>query len=116
MGLVFGIVMKNVNSNLQQLKQLSMKELDFSQIQDGSYRGQYRVFPISAEVEVVISNLRILSIELLKHEHGQGEDGEKVINQVVMNQKLQVDTISGATYSSIVILKAIQNALENDYR
>lgn len=35
-----------------------------------------------------------------------------ILASVLTEQKLDVDTISGATYSSIVILKAIEDALK----
>jgi len=34
-----------------------------------------------------------------------------IVDSVIENQSLDVDAISGATYSSKVILKAIENAL-----
>ncbi len=49
-------------------------------------------------------------IELLKHTHGQGGAAEAIPGKVIEAQTLQVDTISSATYSSKVILKAIEQA------
>jgi uncharacterized protein with FMN-binding domain len=36
---------------------------------------------------------------------------EEITNDVIAQQSLEVDTVTGATYSSIVILKAIEQAL-----
>ena len=56
---------------------------------------------------------QIKGIELLEHVNGQGSGAEIIPATVVEKQTLQIDTVSGATYSSTVILKAIENALLN---
>ncbi len=105
---IWGI--KSIEANLQQLTYLHIQEADLSQLKDGSYTGSYKVFPVSAEVEVIIKNHSITGIELLKHTHGQGGAAEAIPGKVIEAQSLQVDTISSATYSSKVILKAIEQA------
>ena len=39
---------------------------------------------------------------------------DELINNVIKNQSLDVDVVSGATVSSKAILKAIENALNNN--
>lgn len=109
---IFGLVAKNnIETNLKQLTHLPIPEIDLSQIVDGVYTGSYEVFPVSAEVEVTIKNHTITEIDLVKHNHGQGAGAETIPGSVVEAQSLQVDIVSGATYSSKVILKAIEQAL-----
>ena len=55
----------------------------------------------------------IKEIELKKHDNGQGFPAEIIPGKVVEAQSLEVDIVSGATYSSKVILKAIENALKD---
>ena len=50
---------------------------------------------------------------MLEHKNGQGTPAEVIPEKVVETQTLEVDIVSGATYSSKVILKAIENALNN---
>jgi uncharacterized protein with FMN-binding domain len=50
----------------------------------------------------------------VKHVNGQGKPAEVITEKVIETQSLQVDVVSGATYSSKVILKAIENALAKD--
>jgi uncharacterized protein with FMN-binding domain len=104
-------LVKNIESNLSQLVDLPITIVDLSKIEDGRYAGLYKVFPVSAEVEVTVENHTITGIELIKHSHGQGAAAEIIPAKVVETQTLEVDTVSGATYSSVVILKAIENAL-----
>ncbi len=100
-----------LSQNLAQLEALTITEVDLSRAADGDYTGSYSTFPVSAEVRVSIADHRITAIELVRHDHGQGKPAEVIPQQVVAAQSLQVDSISGATYSSRVILKAIEAAL-----
>jgi uncharacterized protein with FMN-binding domain len=103
--------MAKINTNLQRLAGLPVSNVEVAKLADGTYTGSYRVFPVSAEVRVTVKNHVITEIELLRHRHGQGKAAEVIPGKVMEAQSLQVDVISGATYSSKVILKAIENAL-----
>ncbi len=55
---------------------------------------------------------KLTDLSLLEHRNGQGQKSrKKILQDVLSSQHLQVDTISGATYSSVVMLKAIESAL-----
>lgn len=106
------ILISNVQKNLEALKTIEISDVDLSAVQDGAYEGSFSQFPISAKVRVTIKDHRIESIELLEHKHGKGGAAETIPDKVTEAQSLQVDAVSGATGSSQVIKKAIQNALE----
>jgi uncharacterized protein with FMN-binding domain len=114
-GAYFGIrsFIETTESNLNQLADLPISNVDISKAPDGTYTGNYQVFPVTVEVEVTIKNHEITGIELVKHRSGQGAPAEVIPGKVVEAQTLEVDVVSGATYSSKVILKAIENALDN---
>lgn len=108
--------LNKMESNLEGLLQLDIMDVDLTLIADGTYIGEYSALPVSAKVSVTIKDHRIASIELLEHNHGQGGGAEVIPSIVVEKQTLQIDTITGATYSSKVILKAIENALQNSIK
>ena len=58
-----------------------------------------------------MKNHKIEDIQLLNHRNGKGKAAEVIPEKVVLSQSLKVDTITGATVSSKVILKAIEVAL-----
>lgn len=60
---------------------------------------------------VTVRDHLIIDIELVEHETGKGQSAEIIPKKVIEQQSLKVDHVSGATYSSKVILKAIQDAL-----
>jgi uncharacterized protein with FMN-binding domain len=95
----------------ERLAGITVSDVNLAKIADGTYSGSCSVFPVSVEVSVTVKNRAITKIELDRHKHGQGAAAEVIPERVVKAQSLLVDTISGATYSSNVILKAIENAL-----
>jgi uncharacterized protein with FMN-binding domain len=85
--------------------------------EDGVYTGSAQGYGGLITVQVTVEGGRIVSIEILS------ADGETtsffhravgVIDSVLTRQTWEVDTISGATYSSRGILGAIENALTGE--
>jgi len=89
--------------------ELEMPELPT--VADGVYRGTASVPPVIARVEVSINNGRITSFKVLRHLTGQGRAAETLAEKVVEKQTIELDAVSGATYSSKAILKAGEKAL-----
>lgn len=106
-----GIYIK-AQSDLKGLTTMEIQDVDLSKIEDGYYEGSYEVFPISVKVNVTVKNHEITDIIILKHTNGQGGPAEKITEHIIKSQSLKVDAISGATYSSKVIIKAVENALK----
>lgn len=98
-------------SKLKALVQTPIPSVALDTIDDGIYEGNYSVFPVTVKLNVTVKGHEITEILILEHVNGQGGKAEAIADQVIENQSLQVDIISGATYSSKVILKALENAL-----
>jgi uncharacterized protein with FMN-binding domain len=107
---------KTIEASLDQIKNTPISDVDLSQVADGVYTGSCHVFPVTAEVKVAVEDHRISSIELTKHINGRGSKAEVIPSRVVEAQTLTVDAVSGATYSSMIILRAIENALNSANR
>ena len=105
------IVWGRLEKSLEALNDMPIAQVDLNGINNGIYVGSYSVFPISAEVNVMVEDHAITAIDIKKHTNGQGKAAEAILGEVVAAQSLAVDVVSGATYSSRVILKAIENAL-----
>ena len=95
------------------VKETTIEEVNISDISDGVYIGEYDVNFIYAKVEVTVQNGEITDIIILEHRHEHGKAAETVINEIVDEQRIDVDAVSGATNSSIVIKKAVENALKS---
>lgn len=105
------IAYKWIDNNLENLKTDEIEIVNLNEVEDGSYTGKSSTFPIEVEVLVEVENHEIMQIELVKHFNGQGNDAEKILDRVIEQNSLNVDVITGATYSSHVILNAIADAL-----
>ncbi|NME82011.1 FMN-binding protein [Clostridium sp. SM-530-WT-3G] len=107
-----GYYLYNISKYQKTVKALQIQEVNLNNIQDGKYKGSFDANVISAEVEVAVKNHKIENINLINHKTDRGKKAEVIIDDVIKKQTVKVDTISGATNSSKVILKAIQNALD----
>lgn len=97
----------------QQVDDIKIENVDLSRVPDGTYIGNAEVLWVAAEVKVIVKDHKIVNIDLIKHKNERGKNAEVIPEKVVEAQSLQVEAISGATNSSKVILKAIENALNN---
>lgn len=105
------ITYKVIDNNLNQLLTKEVDVINLTLIDDGLYPGKASTFPIEVEVLVEVADHKITNIELVKHVNGQGNDAYKIIDRVIQQNSIDVDVISGASYSSHVILNAISDAL-----
>ena len=88
-------------------------KVDHQKLVDGTYEGSYRRGPMKARVKIIIENQRISSIDLLEHDTWKGKEAEKTIpDRIIQEQSTEVNTVSGATMSSRVIMNAVQNAVD----
>ncbi len=112
--LVWGIIyLKSVADYKQAVKETTYEDIHISDIPDGVYVGEYDVDFIYAKVEVTVQNGEITNINILEHRHERGKTAEVITDSIVDEQKIDVDAISGATNSSTVIKKAVENALKS---
>lgn len=71
------------------------------------------ITPVYVEVEVSVTEHKITNIKIIEHENGLGGKAEKIVDNIISRQSLEVDAVSGATVSSKCIIKAIENALQS---
>lgn len=101
--------------NAMVLSAQSENEETTTSSKDGTYTGEADGFGGKISVEVVIENGEITEIDILSAE---GEDGayltmaEAVIPDILETQSAEVDSISGATFSSNGIKDAVKQALQ----
>ena len=91
---------------------LTISNIDLSKVKDGVYIGKYDAKLVAAETRVTVKNGKIINIELLEHKNERGKSAESILSKVISSQSLNVDAVSGATNSSKIILKSIENALK----
>jgi uncharacterized protein with FMN-binding domain len=94
------------------INKLEIGEVPLASVKDGTYEASQENDPIAAKVEVEVKGGIIVAIRLIDHSHGPKKGAGAIVEKVIASQSLKVDSISGATLSSKVVLKAIENALD----
>jgi len=110
-GIIGGRYLISVQEYKTIINKIEIANVDLSKISDGTYTGSCDAIYVGANVTVTVKDNKITDIILLDHKNDRGKPAEVLPKKVIEAQSLQVDTITGATNSSKVILKAIENAL-----
>jgi uncharacterized protein with FMN-binding domain len=108
------ITINIANRQMNDLLQRQIQQINLDDLPNGKYIGEIKTIPVYVKVEVVIYNHRMTDIVILEHRSGQGEAANDIIHDILLNQSLDVDVISGATYSSQAIMIAIERALSGN--
>ena len=90
--------------------------LEQRKLKAGTYEGVYRGGPNEVVVMVTIEDNRIVRIEMVEHWGLMGKKAESLtLKRIMEQQSTRVDAVSGATNSSLVIMNAVQRAVEKAY-
>ena len=106
------------NKGMADIKRLSVENIDVSLLKDGNYFGEYENGRWQYHVEVTVRDGEIKEIRVLNTKTGPFEMkmyddvNTELIQRIVQNQSLQVDTVTGATVNGKALLKAVENALK----
>ena len=83
-------------------------------VSDGTYYGTGTGFAGKIKVAVTVKDKQITAIEIVENEADDDaffSRAKGVIDKIISGQTLEVDVVSGATYSSNGIISAVKNAL-----
>lgn len=109
---------KTVTKTPEKPKPQKLKAEKFEEpetLRDGTFIGSAKGFGGTIQVSVTIQKEEIISIEVLSHEQETPSFFEKalaIVDRILKKQSPNVDTVSGATYSSNGIREAVKNALK----
>ena len=86
---------------------------DAAAYKDGTYYGSGTGFGGPLKVLVEISGGKIASIRIVENSDGSDyiSKAASLIDSIIATQSTNVDTVSGATYSSVGIIQAVRDAL-----
>ena len=86
------------------------------ELADGVYKGSATGFSGPVTVAVTIMDKKITSIDILSSTDDEAffNRAKGVIDRIISSQSLDVDVVSGATYSSNGIIGAVKNALTGE--
>jgi uncharacterized protein with FMN-binding domain len=104
-----------ISCNSTSLREIRASLPDMEGKNDGVYRGSYDLSgtPVKVTLDVTVQDQNITDVSIIKHRCSPiGKKAEKIVERIIEQQRLDVDVVSGATGSSIAILKAIEDALK----
>ena len=97
---------------LNKVNSIVINDIDIQKVEDGIYTGIFDIGRWSNELTVTVKNSKIDEIDINKTVTIEKEEiTSEIINQVIENQSLKVDIVSGATVTSKAYLKSIEDAL-----
>ncbi|WMJ89027.1 FMN-binding protein [Anaerocolumna sp. MB42-C2] len=108
--LIFTLVIPEMN--YEKVRNMEINNVDLEKVNDGTYNGKYTYGHYTYQVEVTVKNHEIKSIDVINgrvSEHAKAAEG--VLDNILTEQKIDVDVVSGATTTSKALLKAVENAL-----
>jgi uncharacterized protein with FMN-binding domain len=92
---------------------LVINDVKLSAVKDGIYNGKYKGGRWTNEVNLTVKDHKITNIDLVKDVlFPKPEVTKELFNNVVKEQNVNVDAISGSTITSKAYLKSIENALK----
>lgn len=117
-------------SKKEESKDSDKKEESAKEVKDGTYEGAFKGMNDNVKVAVSLKDKKIESIEVLDHSETPGIGGElkdidgnikrvglripvtDLPEEIVEEQSVNIDNITGATASSVAVKKAVEKALE----
>ncbi|KAB3531541.1 FMN-binding protein [Alkaliphilus serpentinus] len=97
---------------LNDIKAMAISDIDINSMEDGTYTGNFDGGRWTNQLEVEIKGQKITDIRIVKDIRFPMEGiAEKIFHQVLKEQSISVDVISGATVTSKAYLKSIEDAL-----
>lgn len=109
---------KEVKADTEKKSQaVSVGDIDLSKIKDGVYQGTGTGFRGKVKVSVTVKSHKMTEIKVLSNSDDAAyfnRASSGVIKSILAKQSLEVDVVSGATYSSKGIIAAVKNALTGE--
>ena len=112
--MVFAVAVLMIRMN-NQVNDFDTTSIDVTKVADGLYEGHSETDLVKADVRVTVLNGEIKDIEIVRHMCGKGKPAEAMTESMILNNDVEVDAVSGATYSSKVIKDAVRNALRKGF-
>ena len=117
--ILFGIVIIVTVSGIiylmngqKEMKEVEVNPVILNNLDDGTYIGQFKGYRWTNTIDVSIENHQIIDIKVIKDQvFAQSYVKTQLFDEIKEQQSINVDSVTGATISSIAYLKAIEDAL-----
>jgi uncharacterized protein with FMN-binding domain len=101
-----------INLGKEKTQMLELSGISVQDKADGIYRGSYKGFRWSTEVEVTVNDHQIENIKVIKKPvFAEQPFITELTDKIIAEQNTDIDAVSGATIDTKAICKAVENAL-----
>ena len=106
-------IIENIDNTDSKLINTKSDSNNVNKYKDGTYEGVGNGFGGQIKVQVKISGGKITDIIILSHSDGDAfiNSASQLLSDIILKQTTNVDTVSGATFSSNGLIEAVRNAL-----
>lgn len=105
-----GIGFYSMTKDIKEGKTVEINNVNIATLSDGEYNGKFSFSRWQSEVNVIVKNGKIMEIKLISPPLVP-DISTQLFDEVIKNQRIDVDVVSGATVTSKAHLKAVENAL-----
>lgn len=100
-------------NQIKELKNLSLQNIEISNIADGTYTGYANTSFLKVKLELVVQNGTLQDVKILMNEGSVGQNVAPITETMVKENKIIVSPIPDEEIASVVFMAAASNALSS---
>ena len=100
-------------NQIKELKNLSLQNIEISNIADGTYTGYANTSFLKVKLELVVQNGTLQNVKILMNEGSVGQNVASITETMVKENKIIVSPIPDEEIASVVFMAAATNALSS---
>lgn len=98
---------------MRRVRHMEIRNIDLAKVPDGAHVGTFTYSDFKYKVKTLVKFRKILHIQVLQNRDTKyAKRAEGVIPRIIKRQTPNVDVVSGATTTSKVLMKAVENSLK----
>lgn len=100
-------------NQIKELKNLSLQNIEISNIADGTYTGYANTSFLKVKLELIVQNGNLQDVKILMNEGSVGQNVAPITQAMVKENKIIVSPIPDEEIASVVFMAAATNALSS---
>jgi len=100
-------------NQIKELKNLSLQNIEISNIADGTYTGYANTTFLKVKLELFVQNGTLQDVKILMNEGSVGQNVTSITETMIKENKIIVSPIPDEEIASVVFMAAATNALSS---
>lgn len=100
-------------NQIKELKNLSLQNIEISNIADGTYTGYANTSFLKVKLELIVQNGTLQDVKILMNEGSVGQNVASITETMIKENKIIVSPIPDEEIASVVFMAAATNALSS---